>query len=50
MHCKIFEHKEVKTLNLNIMIREKLSFQRLINKLEQKTFLFIYIIEKECTI
>ena len=34
MRCKIFEHKEIETSNFNIMTREKLNFQRLINKLK----------------
>ena len=34
MRCKIFEYKRVETLNLDTMIRKKLSFQRLMNKLK----------------
>ena len=34
MRCKIFGHKRTETLNLDIMTREELSFQRLINELK----------------
>ena len=34
MHCKIFEYKKVETASLDTITREKLNFQRLINKLK----------------